>query len=373
MKKKVLIINSRMGGGDFFRALRIAESLDNFGYNVNIITWNRVNEERNSNFFNNSNVKVFNHRANNSIKSFLFLHYLFWWAFVISHILRDDYDTYHPQGLFSFFPVFLINFVERKKIIYDLIDFVADSFQWSESTRSLIAGIENHLLSYTEGVIVVDKDKQDINLGNVKRLSIVTNCPEDALPELIKFNTDDKFTIYYGGVIYENRGIWKVIESIEGMDRVQFVIAGTGPDEKKLFKSIAGRENVKYIGLINQMESLEWTYNSNLVIIFYDPSIRIHRKASPAKLYDALMCGTPVLVNQEAVPVANLVNIEQCGMVTSYFDIQGIRSSIQEIVDNKELARKFSINGREAFKREYNWKVMERRLIELYNDVYEKG
>lgn len=117
------------------------------------------------------------------------------------------------------------------------------------------------------------------------------------------------------------------------------------------------------------VESLECTNKADVIFVFYDPKIRINRRASPAKLYDAMICGKPVLVNSEALPVEEIVREENCGLIIPYGDIQGIRATIQKLKDNVNLRMDMGQNGREVFEREYNWTEMEARLLKLYDEV----
>ncbi len=198
----------------------------------------------------------------------------------------------------------------------------------------------------------------------------MANCPPDLKDHLTSFNPDiEDFTIYYGGAIYEVRGLAKVCEAIRDLNKTKFLIAGAGPDDKKLRKYFKSQSNVVFLGVLSQLESLEWTRKADLIPIFYDPSIRIHRVACSAKLFDAMMCGTPVLVNCEAIHVAEIVAKEECGLVVPYGDIKAIRESIKTLATNKRLKINMGINARKAFEREYNWRVMEDRLLNLYNEI----
>lgn len=369
MKRRVIIINSRVGGGDFNRAIRIAKSLEGNGYGVRILAWDRTGGKLSNEYVEEHGVKFFCFKPLSLSIWWLAPSYLIWWTYVSLFLLKDDADVYHPQDLYSLIPTILMKIIKRKKIVYDLIDFVADSFSWPELIRKFLAGLENFCLRFAEGVIVVDARKQQLNMSNVKRIAVVTNCPIDLRGRLRVQKNKSTFTIYYGGVIYEMRGIKQICEAVRGLRYVRVVIAGSGPDERKLRASCENQTNVEFKGLLSQIQSLKWTCKADAIFVFYDPRIRIHRLASPAKLYDAMMCGTPVLANSEALPVAETIKQEGCGLVVPYEDISRIRASIERLKDNANLRIQMGQNGRKAFVREYNWTEMESRLVKLYDEI----
>lgn len=365
---KVTLITSHQTG--LFRPVTIARALRKSGYNIKILNWDRSGNRPKIEYIDGREIYNFRFKPPHKGKLCLSVCYLIWWSYIILFLLRDDADVYHPDYLYNLIPVIPVKIIKRKKkIIYDLIDFAADSFNWPGLIRNFLAWLEIFCLKFTDGVIVVDVRKQQLNMSNVKRLAVVTNCPADVIKELRVQKDQNMFTIYYGGAIYKVRGIGHVCEAIKDLEGVKFVIAGAGPDEDELKATYGKQPNVEFVGLLSQVQSLEWTYKANLIPVFYDPKIRIHRRASPAKLYDAMMCGTPVLVNSEALPVAETVKEEGCGLIVPYEDVQGIKNEIMKLKENPDMKMKMGQNARKAFEREYNWTAMEFRLLKLYNEV----
>ena len=367
-KRKVIIIDSDRAGL-LIRPIRIARSLVRNGYEVEFLMWDRTGSRPKIEYIEGCKVYNFRFKPLNLKMWGLLPGYSFWWFYVTLFLLRKNVDIYHVEALYNIIPVIPIKIVRRKKMVYDLIDFAADSFNWPELIRMFFAWLENFCLKFADGVIVVDIRKQQLKMSNVKKLAAVTNCPADLTDKLEPQKTQDEFVIYYGGWISETRGLKHICEAIRDIEGVKLVVAGFGPDEVKLRPIFDTQSNVEFIGLLSDVESLEWTSRADVIFAFYDPKIRINRLASPAKLYDAMMCRTPVLVNSEALPVTETVRKEGCGLVVPYNDIQGIRSAIEKLKEDPELKSELGKNGRKAFEREYNWTEMESRLIRLYDEL----
>lgn len=373
LKMNVIIIGSDRAGL-FIRPIRIARYLVRNGHEVEFLMWDRTGSRPKIEYIEGCKVDNFRLKPPNLGVGGLIPGYLLWCFYVTLSLLRKDADLYHPVNLYNLIPVIPVKIVRRKKIIYDLIDFVADSFNWHELIRMFFAWLENFCLKFADGVIVVDIRKQQLNMANVKKLAVVTNCPVDLMDKFEPQKAQDEFVIYYGGWISETRGLKHVCEAIRDIDGVKLIVAGFGPDEVKLRPVFDAQSNVEFIGLLSDVESLEWTSRVDVIFAFYDPKIQINRLASPAKLYDAMMCGTSILVNSEALPVTETVRKEGCGLVVPYNDIQGIRSAIEKLKEDPELKSELGQNGRKAFEREYNWTVMESRLLRLYDEIsFSKG
>jgi len=374
-KKKVTIICGMSVGGDFNRAIEIGSMLKEAGFSPTVIVWNRL-KKKVENRFNNMPVIYFNLPVQSSHFIRMFISYFRWWLFVLKELLLSSPPDYvHVQGFFNAPPAILAAKIKGElKVVYDLIDYAADSFDWRSLTRRLVSYLENLYISVSEGVVVVDRDKQDLSKMNIKRLVEIPNFPEDRYEELTKKfkKSPNKFIIYYGGIIMETRGLYQVSKAIENLNDVEFIIAGPTENKDISEYKIINKENVNYIGVISKEESLKWTFKAHLIPIFYDPKIEINRKACPAKLYDAMMCGTPVLINKEASKAANIVREEKCGLVVPYNDIKKIRKCIIKLKENRKLREELGINGRRAYLLKYNKTVIKTRLLKLYEEM-EKG
>lgn len=367
---KVLIIASKRSG-IAARQERIARSLDRGGFETTILAWDRSGAlshiERIGGF------EVINFRFRTTERGGplgLALGYVFWYLFVTRHALRRDVDIYHPENLYSLIPIILTNFIKRRKIVYDLVDFVATSFAWSAPIMRTLAFIENRAICLVDAVIVMDLRKQSITPGFAKIIVEIPNSPEDSRELVVPKVQEEIFTIYYGGWVTKTRGIAQLCEAIREMQDVRLYVAGALQNGNEL---PADQNNVKYVGVVSNLESLELTASADLLFAFYDPRIPINRLAVSAKIPEAMMLGKPILANSESTLVREILEKEGCGIVVPYDDVVGIRTAISTLKENTSLAQEMGRRGRLAFEREYNWNLMEKRLLTLYQRVIDNA
>lgn len=360
------------------RPIKIAKTLSQNGYDVKILTCDMKGNRAKTEYINGC--KIYNFRLKTQNRVMLYISYLIlWWPYIFLFILLDDSEILHPYNFFVLIPTVLANIVKRKKVIYDLADFCSEGLSPDvpKFVRSLLFWLERFFIGFVDGVIIVDEMRKKYLKGtNVKTLEIIMNCPQDFSNifnvKLKKRKKNGEFCIYYGGWLSEKRGIKQIIRAIDGLEDVKLIVAGFGPDEHKLKLLFNTRKNVNFVGMIPYEESIRYTFEADVVIAFYDPQIPINRLASPNKLFEAMMCGTPIIVNSEAIPVAKIVIREKCGLVVPYNDIQGLRNAILKLKKNINLRIKLGLNGRKAFEREYNWAEMERRLLKFYEGFLSK-
>ena len=84
-----------------------------------------------------------------------------------------------------------------------------------------------------------------------------------------------------------------------------------------------------------------------------------------------MMCGKPIIVN-EGVATADKVCEENCGLVVPYGDYEALKEAVLTLKNNPELRKELGENGRRAYETKYNWKIMEKRLLDLYASLEEK-
>lgn len=226
-------------------------------------------------------------------------------------------------------------------------------------------------MKFTDGIIIVDESRY-IQIGNsAKKAIVITNSPEDVLDTSIKHATktkNRKFLIFYAGHLSKERGFSQILAATADLDDVQIVIAGFGKDENELIRMFSNAKNVKYIGRITYQEVIVWTLKSDLLFALYDPIIPNHKYTSPNKLFEAMMCRKPIIVSSKS-SMSEIVEKNKCGIVVDYNDINAIKKAIIELKGSPELREQLGTAGRRAYEKEYNWKIMEKRLIDAYKEL----
>ena len=173
-------------------------------------------------------------------------------------------------------------------------------------------------------------------------------------------------TLVYTGLIIKDQGLDIVTAAMEDLNGVCLVLAGRIAD-KELLEKMTKLPNVTYVGLLERADSLKLEDSSDAMVVLYDLQYRKNQLSSPNKIFEAMMCGIPVITNMEV----NLVNEIDCGITVEY-NIEQVKDAIERLRDDSALRVRLGSNGRNAFVEKYNWDNMEKKLYEIYSSLLNK-
>jgi len=300
----------------------------------------------------------------------LFVMMPLWWAYAFFQLLCRRYDAIHACDFDTVAPALAARVLRRKPVVYDIYDFYSvKSETIPRFLKRLFRKAEQVCARRADAVIIVDEGRTylfgDKRPGN---LVVAMNCPyDDVQPEWKKNPPDAPFTIFYGGLITTFRGIEKLVRVTEGLEGVRVVMAGWITDER--YRALLdAAPHVEYIGLVDYPEALRRTYGADAVFSYYDPALEINRTANSSKMFDAFMCGTAVLANEEP-PSAKIVREAQCGSLLPFEDDRGLREVIGRWRDDRRLAASFGQNGRRLFEQRLNWETVRETILDIYRNL----
>ncbi|MDI3501474.1 MAG: hypothetical protein PWP22_1245 [Thermoanaerobacter sp.] len=353
------------------------ESLVRSGYNVTVVAWDRrKSEER---IYNNTEyrLKIFNLVVPpGSPKVAIFMP--IWWLFVFYHLSKEKWDVAHAVNLDTIIPVTVVSRIKRKPVIYDIYDFYADTvllLQEFPLFRKLLRRIERIFIKLSEVVVIADDSRREQIGKNIHGdIIIVYNAPKE--DNLEKLNISEtyrlqKLKIFFGGGVHKDRNIDKIIMSVSGLSWVELVVMGPTEPEygKKLREISSGLKNVNlYLRHFPHSEIIKQTRSADILFALYDSSIPNNKYASPNKLFEAMMCKKPIIVSKNT-SMASFVQNYRCGVVVDCNNIKDITEAILELWNNPKLRKKMGYNGRKAYEKKYNWKIMEERLLKAYKKI----
>lgn len=365
---RVLIVRSRAIDPS---VKKIASALAKNGYNVHLLLWDRTGEQSDPN---NDIYRTHFCRIKAPYDSLLAVFYLpLWWLFELGFLMKysNKNTIIHACDFDTLWPAVCVKIIKRLPLNYSILDFYADNFPQSTPhfIRNIIAFAEKFGLRYTNTTFLADESRLvQIKGARYNNIAYIYNTPQEpnfcdekkALPD------SNKFVLFYAGVLHESRGLRQIIEAIEDIEDIIFLVAGTGP-ESSLFENLSNveRKKIKYIGWITYDEVIRQTILSDCIIALYDPRIPNNKYASPNKLFEAMMCRKPIIVN-EGTSMTTIVQNEKCGLIVSFKNISQIKDAILTLENDINLCRLLGDHGREAYEKRYNWDIMQKRLVENY-------
>jgi glycosyltransferase involved in cell wall biosynthesis len=127
-------------------------------------------------------------------------------------------------------------------------------------------------------------------------------------------------------------------------------------------------DNVHWHGRIPYQSAIQLSAAADVLIATYDPAIPNHRYSSPNKVFEAMLLGKPIIVAQDT-NMDRIIRQSDCGLVVPYGDITALESALLCLQSDPELRQRLGQNARKAYDSTYSWKIMQDRLLRLYEQV----
>lgn len=351
---------------------KVAKSLSQNGYDVKLLVWDR---ESGIGVKNDDGYTICRFGFKAPHDKFTVLFYLpIWWLYEFFFLLRDDSEVIHACDLDTLIPAIIVKLVKKVKLCYTIYDFYADNLpkQIPSIVKNLVVSVEKFGIRFANILFLVDESRYgQVKGARINNLVYIYNSPPDYFYAKQKqsVSAGRETVIFYAGIIHKSRGLKSMIRVVEDIDNVRLIIAGTGPDKDLLGNQPPDiKKKMQYIGWIPYEDVIRKTLEANILFAFYDPVVPNNKYASPNKLFEAMMCEKPIIVNDDT-SMSNIVRKMSCGIVVPYGDVNAIKDAILKLKNDSLLYRKLGENGRKAYKEKYSWNIMENRLIKAYGEL----
>lgn len=323
------------------------------GHRVTGLCWDRTREQPDTERI--EGCTVINAHVPGGYRTLWLCVYLpLWWVYQAIRLWRLRPDVIYTADLDTAVPSLAVGILRSTPVVFDVYDCYAARTQTVPRPFLFVLRLlERACASLAYAVILPDSSRAGLLGVTPARLLIAPNCPYDAVGNIPpKPDTARPFTVFYAGLIAPGRGLEKLIALTTGTDvRVQIAGRMTDTGYAAAFKA---SPHVEYLGVLSQEQVRAYTAQSDAVWSYYDPAREINRYANSTKLYEAMMCATAVLANSEPRS-ARIVKSCNCGSCLPYADDDGLRRTLIEWRDNREVVRELGRNGRRAFELTWNW------------------
>lgn len=294
--------------------------------------------------------------------------------------LSLDADIYH------FHDPELLRFVsclkkKRKIVIYDMHeDYPVNILtkNWiplflRKYISSLYLKYETKMLKKLDAVVVVTPQMKK-RLQALTEVEIITNYPLYEEPETRKVDYLERENILsFAGTISEIRLHENLIRAIEGINNVQYYLAGRRTPYLDKLKHLSGWKKVVYLGLISQKEVEELYVKTKIGIIIEDyGEVNYGDEGSMGvtKLFDYMKFSIPFICTDFEYH-KEIVDKYHCAIAVNPRNLNEITDAILYLLSHPEEAKKMGKNGHEAYVAYYNWASQEKILIDLYSRLEE--
>lgn len=365
--------------GRFQRVYNEAKSLVDNGYRVVILAWDRSASCPESETMDGIEIKRFKIKGREKVGPVIILSMLAYMRRAFRFVMENDVDVLHCHNLDVTFLGYLLGRLKKNlKVVYDFCE--PDYYTyWDKKWTSLFLAInemEKALVRRCDCLLVhnqyqVEKYKK---IG-VEKIVHIGSYPfmEMIVPE-VKPRASDEVVIGRIGTVYENNGIEEIVAAFKLLapkyPEMKLFLAGRVLDVyKPTFDALIEpiRDRVELMGAFNSadMPKLYAKIDISLMVYVLDDWFR---NITPTKFFDSLACGVPVIISDMG-GIRELMGDKPGGVVVDSLEPEALAAAIEEMMADGETRLAMARNGLALVKESCNWGVMEKRLLEAYEDL----
>ena len=309
--------------------------------------------------------------------------------YIFTLALNQNADVYHCNEVDSWFIGILLKLFFRKKCIFDVHEHYPSVFAQTHFPFLLqpIISILVHIVffifvPFTDRIILAKKTvSKDFYCKANKKVLVRNFAP---LSYHSEFNKEcrmpnSSFTIVHLGLFSKVRGWPQVLQALSlTNNNVNLKIIGQLNDNSDTefwdtVKRYQLNDRISFFSWMPYKEAFMHLQSADAGLISFQPHIRNHIFAMPHKLFDYMAAGLSVIIPKQAVEVAPIVNEERCGLLVDPSKPAEIADSIKFLFNNPEESNLMGKRGHGAVVNKYNWESESKKLISVYNELYERN
>ena len=315
-----------------------ATSLLKAGYEVTVIAWDR--ERQNPSRQNLDGIEVVRLRTRLLPKQYRFGYFL-WVEFNLLLWQRQAYRQaliLNREKRFAVihchdFDTLAIGTRLKRKLglplVYDAHEVYGYTMTriFPHRIANIFLWLEKRLIRRVDKIInVCEPQKRYFESITDKPISLIMNCkPLQSLEYQPPDNQGD-FTLLYIGGLHQGRAVLMLVQAVRGLPGVQCIIRGTGrPNYVQALREECSRtSNVTFSGRVPFEEVIPMTKKTDVSFCMLNPADPNSVIGMPNKLYEAMVCGRPLICTKGTYS-GEVTEQEEAGLVVEYSE-QALRS-----------------------------------------------
>lgn len=270
------------------RVNRIITVLNDIGLSVNVLAWDRDNG---STALPTKQHEYFRESAQFGQGILNTPHQLKFQKFVRSKLVKLQPDFVYACDLDGALPVAMFCNRHHTPWVFDQFDQFGDRLQL-RMARIPMARLEARVARRATVRIVASPERRT---GAFTDAFVVRNVPS----ETISTNAWElSRTLYYGGVLQEDRGLRTAVAALKFIPNWSLRIAGYGPIGGWIRKQAQLTENLYFLGQQTHEQVLSEMSQATAVLAMYDPEVPNNLLTASNKLGEAALVRRPLITSQ---------------------------------------------------------------------------
>lgn len=289
---------------------------------------------------------------------------------------RDRYDAIHVVNFDTAKPAFKAAKKYKKKLVYDIFDYYADSYNAPGIVKNCIRKLENNYISKADITIICSEERtKQIEGSAPKKLFVVENSPEDIEVrddfELAPGSDPSKPKAVYAGMLVFDRFLKETAEVMMSRNDIEWHVAGYGVLRPFIEECAANSGNIFYYGPLPYDDILALEKKCDIMTALQDPSVPNNRYSAPNKFYEALMLGKPIVMVRNG---SIYKEIEKNGIGETIDASDGkikeeITSAFDRLLERRGEWTSMGERARRLYEDKYPWSKSEKILLDGYRSL----
>lgn len=279
----------------------------------------------------------------------------------------------------SYFPALFARAARKIPIVLDIEDL--DYFPMSWKDRLSMPAAAYNMIGKSDAVVVHTSGLQELYGGTIIRTGADTGFfrPDvEGTQELReKLGLEGKFVIPFLGTPRRYKGIELIVRALKLLDRkdIVFMIVGNTDDEDFMEIYPDYKEYIKLVPPQPFEDMPKYLAMSDLVILTHMNYGPWRGFEVPAKIYDSMACGKPVIVSRmgdcpDIIGDTGIILESELKQIhPEENEVRELAEAIEQVYNDPGAARELGESARERCIKNYSWDVLKDRISEVYEKV----
>ena len=233
--------------------------------------------------------------------------------------------------------------------------------------------LEVYAVKRLSGVITTRQVINDRLSKYNPRIQMITNFPRLATEYKGHNGDQGSIVIAFAGAINDQWSQKMVINAIEKLDNVRYLLAGPVSDAYlNALKGLKGWSKVEYFGVVPFSKVCEMYENATFGIAVYHYCNNMggtEGNLANTKMFEYMNYGLPFICTDFRLWKQIVEQEEKCGICVNPYSIEELTNAIQYMIDHPEERKQMGENARHAAEKTYNWECQEKLLVDFYNKL----
>ena len=234
--------------------------------------------------------------------------------------------------------------------------------------------LENYAAKRFNGIVTTRQVINDRLEKYNTNIQMITNYPRLETNYKGHKKTDTNVIVFAGAVV-SNWRHKQIIEAIEDIDNVKYMLAGPVTDSYlKYLKGLKGWSKVEFLGKVSYSKVCEMYENATMGVAVYHYCNNMGGKEgnlANTKMFEFMNFGLPFICTDFRLWKQIVEQEEHCGICVNPDDKEELKEAIQYLISHPEERFLMGENARKAAVNKYNWEGQEKLLVSFYNTIYQ--